>query len=154
MIADVPLGTFLSGGYDSSLITALAQECSDVPINTFSIGLHDKNYDEAKYARQISNYLGTNHTETYLDDRMLFEMISDIPKYFDQPFADASQIPTMLVSKTAKEKVTVALSGDGGDELFCGYSIYDTVRLAQKFDGIGELSAVRLNITWKSLRRD
>lgn len=139
MIADVPLGTFLSGGYDSSLITALAQECSDVPINTFSIGVYDNNYDEAKYARQISDYLGTNHTETYLDDRMLFEMISDIPKYFDQPFADVSQIPTMLVSKTAKEKVTVALSGDGGDELFCGYSIYDTVRLAEKFDGIGEL---------------
>lgn len=139
MIADVPLGTFLSGGYDSSLITALAQECSNTPINTFSIGVYDDNLDEAKYARKISEYLGTRHTEMYLDDKILFDMIEDIPKYFDQPFADSSQIPTMLVSKIAKEKITVALSGDGGDELFCGYSIYDQIRLAQKFDRIGGL---------------
>lgn len=137
IVADVPVGTLLSGGYDSSIVTALAQECSNVPIDTFSIGVYDNKLDEAKYAREISKYLGTNHTEMYLDDEVLLEMVQSIPQYFDQPFADSSQIPTMLVSKLAKKKVTVALSGDGGDELFCGYSSYDNALLAQKYDKIG-----------------
>lgn len=137
MLSDVPLGTFLSGGYDSSIISAVAQEISDTPINTFSIGIADDTYNEAVYAKEISKYLGTNHTELYLGEKDMFDLVDSIPLYFDQPFADSSQIPTMLVSKVAKQKVTVALSGDGGDELFCGYALYDNAFLAQKYDRFG-----------------
>lgn len=139
MISDVPLGTFLSGGYDSSIISAVAQEISETPINTFSIGFSDERYNEAVYAKEISKYLGTKHTELYLDEKDMFDLVDSIPLYFDQPFADSSQIPTMLVSKVAKQKVTVALSGDGGDELFCGYTSYDSALIAQKYDRIGQI---------------
>lgn len=137
MIADVPLGSFLSGGYDSSLITAIAQEHSSEPVKTFSIGFHEEKYNEAKYAGAVADYLGTNHTELYIDEKDMFELVDSIPKYYDEPFADSSQIATMMVSKLAREHVTVALSGDGGDEFFCGYNIYENVAQAQKLDVLG-----------------
>ena len=139
MIADVPLGTFLSGGYDSSLTSAIAQELSEQPIKTFCIGFHEEKYNEAKYAKEIASYLGTNHTDCYIDEKEMFELVDSIPQYFDEPFADSSQIPTMLVSKLAREQVTVALSGDGGDEFFCGYNIYESVGLAQKLNPLGNM---------------
>lgn len=137
MISDVPLGTFLSGGYDSSLITGMAQECSSNPIKTFSIGFHEEKHNEAKYAKQVADYLGTDHTEMYIDEKQMFELVESIPKYYDEPFADSSQIPSMLVSALAKEKVTVVLSGDGGDEFYCGYNDYESVAQAQYLDMLG-----------------
>lgn len=140
MISDVPLGAFLSGGYDSSLITALAAEISDTPVKTFTIGFGEKEFNEAVYAADVAAHLGTNHTERYIDEKEMFELVESIPKYFDEPMADSSQIPTMLVSGLAKEQVTVALSGDGGDEFYCGYNNYDIVALAQKLDTIGGIA--------------
>ncbi len=141
MIADVPLGSFLSGGYDSSLISAIAQEqLGSTPLQTFSIGFEEKDYDESPYAAAIAEYLGTDHTQRIIGEQDLLELVSDLLKFFDEPMSDSSQIPTMLVSKLAREKVTVALSGDAGDEFFCGYGIYDLVRKAQELDGIGRLA--------------
>lgn len=140
MIADVPLGTFLSGGYDSSLITAIAQSQSEQPIKTYSIGFFEEKYNEARYAKEVAEYLGTNHTEMYIDEKEMLSMVDSIPKYYDEPFADSSQIPSMLVAELARKDVTVVLSGDGGDEFFCGYNIYDKVKQAQKLDMLGAIT--------------
>lgn len=140
LVADVPVGTFLSGGYDSSLVTAIAQSVSVRPLKTFSIGFYEREYDEAIYAGKVASYLGCDHTEMYIEEKDMLNLVDSIPVYFDEPFADSSQIPSMLVSELARKKVTVVLSGDGGDELFCGYNIYDRVRQAQILDGIGAVA--------------
>ncbi len=137
MIADVPLGAFLSGGYDSSLMCAMAREFTDKPLKTFSIGFSEDRFNEAKFAKEVASYLGTEHTERYISEEEMYALVESIPKYYDEPMADSSQIATMLVSQLAKEKVTVALSGDGGDEFFCGYNIYDNVKQAQHLDFLG-----------------
>lgn len=132
MVADVSVGEFLSGGYDSALVCALAQSMSKDPIKTYSIGFEDEKLNEAPFAKKISKYLGTNHTEYYISEKEMFELVNSIPKYYDEPFADSSQICTMLVSELAKKDVTVVLTGDAGDEFFGGYTIYDRLIEAQK----------------------
>ncbi len=140
MASDVPLGLFLSGGYDSSLVAAIAQEISDVPVRTFAVGFEEQEFDESGAAEAVAAHLGTKHTTRIITEREMFDLVESLPRYFDEPFADPSQIPTMLVSETAKRDVTVALSGDGGDELFCGYNIYDNVAQAQRLDAAGALA--------------
>lgn len=139
LVADVPVGAFLSGGIDSTLVTAVAQDVLKKPVKTFTIGFETKKENEAQYAKEIAQYIGTDHTELYISEKELFEQIKDLVIYYDEPFADSSQIPTMLVSKLAKKDTTVSLSGDGGDELFCGYTMYDWALWAQKLDKISGL---------------
>ena len=122
LVSDVPLGVLLSGGVDSSLIASLAQKNSGKPIKTFTVGFDEGNYNEAPYSKKIAEYLRTDHNELYLGPKDVIELTPLLSSIYDEPFADSSQIPTTLISKFAKEKVTVSLSGDGGDEVFLGYN--------------------------------
>lgn len=137
MVADVPVGAFLSAGIDSSTIVALMQAQSGQKVRSFTIGMNDPKYNEATYAKEIASHLGTEHTELYITEEDAKAVIPKLAWMFAEPFADSSQIPTYLVSKMTREHVTVSLSGDGGDELFCGYMTYPSIdRIWGKMRGV------------------
>jgi asparagine synthase (glutamine-hydrolysing) len=133
MVSDVPVGVFLSGGYDSTLVTALLAQDKTRKLHTYTIGFDDEKFNEAEHAKSISNHFGTTHTEYYVTEQDMLDKVSLLAFHYDEPFGDSSAIPTMLVAELAKKEVTVALSADGGDEAFCGYSKYFVL---DKFRGV------------------
>jgi len=156
LISDVPIGTFLSGGIDSSLVTAFASGLVDKPLQTFTVGFKENRFDESIYARRVAKHLNTDHHQYILSEKEALSLFEEIITTYDEPFADTSAIPTMLVSKLAKEKATVILTGDGGDELFHGYGMYNW---ANRFDmpgsfsykGIGKILKILGNNRWKRI---
>ncbi len=132
MVGDKPIGLFLSGGYDSTAVTALLQKDRTEKLKTFTIGFNEAKFNEAEYAKKVANHLGTDHTEYYCTEKEALDIVPNLPYYYDEPFADGSAIPTTLVSKVAKLKVSAALSSDAGDEVFAGYNRYDYI---MKFGG-------------------
>lgn len=139
MQADVPLGSFLSGGIDSALVSAIASEISDTPINTFTIGFEDPKYDESKVAKQFSQIIGSNHTETICGPNDAINMLTKLVQVYDEPFADSSALPSLLLNSVTKQYVTVALSGDGGDESFLGYEHFDKLTKFNRISFIPQL---------------
>ena len=142
---DVPFGTFLSGGVDSSLISAIAQDISEQKINTFTIGFDNPKFNETEFAQQVSDHIGSNHHEFLVSENDAKDLVEDIINYYDEPFGDSSSIPTMMVSKLARKHVKMTLSGDGGDELFHGYGFYNwanrlnkpAIKTGRKLIGVG-----------------
>lgn len=132
--ADVPLGIFFSGGIDSTLVTAIMQRFSKKKVKTFTIGFDEKEHNEAVYAKKIAEYLGTEHTEKYVDEADMFELIQSMPQFCDEPVGDAAILPTLLLSQLAQQEVKVVLTGDGGDEFFCGYRQYEKCGAIKKLD--------------------
>jgi asparagine synthase (glutamine-hydrolysing) len=133
----VPVGVFLSGGYDSTSVAALLQSAQIERLKTFTIGTTDMKLNEAPYARDIALYLGTDHTDYICTPKEAYNIIPELPFIFDEPFSDSSAIPTILVSRLAKKSVSVALSADGGDEIFAGYNRYDYfIKYGKKIQGL------------------
>jgi len=154
MIADVPLGLFLSGGVDSSVVAALMQRNAGAPIHTFTIGFEDPHSDEAPFGRAVANHLGTNHEELYISSAEALALVPDLPRIYDEPFADSSSLPTYLVSRLARRSATVALSGDGGDELFAGYHHHFLgARLQRRVNAVPSLARPLLGRALRAIPR-